>query len=180
VRQGSGVNNGRCRLLWQLRNAAAGIGAVFLLISGVALAQTPDSTATPSPVASPAASAVSVTANAELGEIVWARQIDPATNAPLRRATGFVTTDPAIHAVIPVIRILEGTVVSATWSYNGEPVPVLDASVTAAHSYENGWIAFSLTRPEGQIWPTGTYGIAIFVNGEEVLTADMLIEVPPA
>lgn len=149
-------------------------------MTGAALAQTPDSIGTPSPVASPAASAVSVTANAELGEVMWARDIDPATNAPVRRATGFVTTDPAIHAVIPVIRILQGTVVSAAWSYRGEPVPSLDASVTADRSYENGWIAFSLTRPEGQIWPTGAYGIVIFVNGVEALTAEVNVQVPPA
>jgi len=154
--------------------------AVWLLITGSALAQTPDSTATPSPGASPAAGVVSATANAELGEIEWAREIDPVTNEPVRRATGFVTTDPAIHAAIPVIRILQGTVVSATWTFNGEPVPALDASVTADHSYENGWITFSLVRPEDAIWPIGEYGITILVDGVKTLTGDVRVQVPPA
>ena len=161
-----------------VRSLAGGLAAALLLMTGVALAQTPDSPATPALSASPAASASA--ANAELGEIVWARDIDPATNEPVRRASGFVTTDPVIHAVVPVIRIVQGTVVSAAWSYNGEPVPALDTAVTAERSYENGWIAFSLARPEDQIWPTGDYGITIFVDGVETQTAEMTVQVPPA
>jgi hypothetical protein len=116
----------------------------------------------------------------ELGDIEWAREIDPATNAPVRRATSFVTTDDSIHAVLPVIRIMQGAVVAAEWSFNGEPVPALDASVTATSSYENGWIAFSLIRPENEIWPTGVYGITITVDGVEALSAEVLVQVPPA
>jgi type II secretory pathway component PulK len=162
------------------RNLAAGLAAAMVLMSGVAVAQTPDPTGTPGSSASPAATAANAAANAELGDIEWAREIDPVTNAPVRRATGFVTTDPAIHAVIPVIRILQGTVVSATWSFDGEAVPALDTSVTAASSYENGWLAFSLTRPEAEIWPIGTYGIAIYVDGVEMLTSNVEVQVPPA
>jgi hypothetical protein len=158
----------------------AGLIAALLLISGTALAQTPDSAATPGPFASPTAIAVAISDAAELGEIEWAREIDPTTNAPVRRASSFITTDPAIHAVVPVIRIVQGTVVAARWSYNGTPVPALDAEITADRSYQNGWIAFTLTLPEGQIWPTGAYAVTILVNGVEALNATTAVRVPPA
>jgi hypothetical protein len=177
-----GLNERARRLPGRFGGLAAGLGAAVIMMTGALVAQTPDSTATPATpgsVASPAASAY-VSTNVELGEIEWAREIDPATNAPVRRATGFVTTDDAIHAVIPVIRIMEGAVVSATWSFDGEPVPALDASVTATGSYENGWIAFTLTRPVNDIWPTGIYGITITVDGAEALSAEVLVQVPPA
>jgi hypothetical protein len=161
------------------RQLAVLLAILVTLMGSVAGAQTPDSTATPSAAASPTA-AVVIADVAELGEVVWARDIDPATNAPVRQATGFVTTDPAIHAVVPVIRILQGTVVAARWSFKGAPVPALDAEVTADRSYENGWIAFTLTRPDDQIWPIGEYGITILVNGVEALSASMIVRVPPA
>ena len=174
------LNERMRRVLGRSRSLAAGLGAAALLMTGVAVAQTPDSTGTPGTPGLSATPAVATTINATLGEVEWAREIDPATNAPVRRATGFVTIDPAIHAVIPVIRIVQGTVVSAEWSFNGEHVPALDTSVTAASSYENGWVAFSLTRPDDQIWPTGAYGITVFVDGVETLSAEVLVEVPPA
>lgn len=156
------------------------LAALLALMGGLAQAQTPDSTATPGVSASPTAGTVVIGDVAELGEIEWAREIDPETNAPARRATGFVTTDPAIHAVVPVVRILQGTVVAARWSFNGEPVPVLDSEVTADRSYERGWIAFSLTKPADQIWPTGEYAITILVNGVEALNGSMIVRVPSA
>lgn len=164
----------------RVRRLAPLLAVLVTLAGGVAGAQTPDSPATPGPFASPTAGTVVIADVAELGEVVWARDIDPATMAPVRRATGFVTIDPAIHAVVPVIRILQGTVVAARWSFKGTPVVALDADVTADRSYENGWIAFTITRPDDQIWPIGEYTITILVNGVEALSASMTVRVPPA
>src|SRR5215204_1829620 len=96
------------------------LAGISLVASGVAAQQTASpgvtmtAIATPasptaSPIPSPTATSTPVTgyiaANAELDDIVWAREIDPKTNAPVRVATGFVTTDAAIYATFAVKRI---------------------------------------------------------------------------
>jgi hypothetical protein len=139
---------------------------------------------TASPIPSPTATSTPVTgyiaANAELDDIVWAREIDPKTNAPVRVATGFVTTDAAIYATFAVKRIDAGLIVTAEWSLNGTVVPELNASITLDRGYQDGWIEFHLTKPEGDIWPIGTYTIAIKVDGSPALTSDIEVTVPPS
>ena len=66
-----------------------------------------------------------------------------------------------------VSRIDAGVTVTAEWSFNGEALPSLTATVTVDQGYQNGWIEFHLTKPETEIWPIGTYGIVIKINGVE-------------
>src|SRR6478735_1221145 len=174
--------------------AATFLAGITLLASGVAAQQatTPEPTvtaiATPaSPTASPMPSPTAtstpvngyVAANAELDDIVWAREINPKTNAPVRVATGFITTDAAIYATFAVKRIDAGVTVTAEWSLNGTVVPELNASITLDQGYQDGWIEFHLTKADGEIWPIGTYTIAIKVDGTPALTYDIEVTVPP-
>ncbi len=115
-----------------------------------------------------------------LVDLVWARAVDPETNEPPRKATAFITTDEVIYAVLPVEDVAQGTVFEATWSFNGEVVPALTASVTCDRAYTTGWIEFHLTRPANDIWPIGEYGIAISANGEPVAEATIQVTVPPS
>ena len=137
----------------------------------------PAPSSTPSPTSTPIAGYAA--SNAELDDIVWAREIDPTTNAPTRVATGFITTDATIYATMAVSRIDAGVTVTAEWSFNGEALPSLTATVTVDQGYQNGWIEFHLTKPETEIWPIGTYGIVIKINGVEALTSDVDVRVPP-
>ena len=59
----------------------------------------PAPSSTPSPTSTPIAGYAA--SNAELDDIVWAREIDPTTNAPTRVATGFITTDATIYGRQP-------------------------------------------------------------------------------
>ena len=139
---------------------------------------------TASPIPSPTATSTPVNgyvaANAELDEIVWAREIDPKTNAPLRAATGFITTDATIYATFAVKRIDAGVTVTAEWSFNGTAVPALNASIALGEGYTDGWIEFHLTKAEGEIWPIGTYTIDIKIDGTPALTSDIEVTVPPS
>lgn len=137
--------------------------------------------ASPSPVAATAtAGSTSTPAPAEEAAILWARAVDPATNEPTRKATAFITTDDVIYAVLPVENVAQGTVFEATWSFNGEVVPALTATVVCDKAYTTGWIAFQLTRSEGEIWPIGEYGVAISSNGEPVAESTIQVTVPPS
>jgi len=131
----------------------------------------------PSPTSTPAAGYVA--ANAELDDIVWSREIDPNSNAPTRVATGFITTDATIYATMAVIRIDAGVTVTAEWSFNGEALPNLTATVKLDQGYENGWMEFHLTKPDAEIWPIGIYGIVIKIDGVEALTSEIEVNVPP-
>jgi hypothetical protein len=161
------------------------IGALVIGFGITAAVVVQPSAQTPPPATSTApavnnATPVESTPISEEAAIEWAREIDPATNAPVRRATAFITTDAIIYAVLPVERIEQGSVVEATWSYNGTPVPALTATVTVEQTYENGWIEFHLTLPQGQIWPTGEYTIAIAINSQQVAESTIEVTVPPS
>jgi hypothetical protein len=171
------------------------LAGLLLVASGAAAQQTttPGATvtvsatpATPasSPIPSPTATSTPVNgyvaANAELDDIVWARDIDPKTNAPVRVATGFITTDAAIYATFAVKRIDAGVTVTAEWSLNGTVVPSLNASIALDQGYQDGWIEFHLTKAEGEIWPIGTYTIDIKIDGTPALTSDIEVTVPPS
>lgn len=113
-------------------------------------------------------------------EITWARAIDPATNEPKESASGFVTTDETIYAVLAVARIDQDSVVEATWSYNGAEVPELTATVTVDRGYTDGWIEFHLDRAPAEIWPIGEYAIKITINGQTVAESSVVVTVPPS
>ena len=173
------------------------VASISLIASGAAAQQTTTpgasvtvtASATPatpvsSPIPSPTATSTQVNgyvaANAELDDIVWARAIDPKTNAPVREATGFITTDAAIYATFSVKRIDAGVTVTAEWSLNGTVVPALNASITLDEGYTDGWIEFHLTKAEGEIWPIGTYTIDVKIDGTPALTSDIEVSVPPS
>ena len=171
------------------------LAGLSLVASGVAAQQTASPGATVTAIATPASPTASpipsptatstpvsgyVAANAELDDIVWAREIDPKTNAPVRVATGFITTDESIYATFAVKRIDAGVTVTAEWSLDGIPVPALNASIGLDQGYQDGWIEFHLTKAEGEIWPIGTYTIDIKIDGTPALTSDIEVAVPPS
>jgi len=157
---------------------AIGLGMTAAIADRLPAQTTPSPTSTAPAVSS--ATPDEGTPVPEADTIVWAREIDPATNEPIRKATAFVTTDPIIYAVMPIPRIEQGSVIEATWAYDGTPVPALTTTVTAEQSYENGWIEFHLTPPQGQIWPTGEYTISITIDGRQVSSSTIEVTVPPS
>lgn len=158
------------------------VGGALLFAGGIAIAVAAHVPAQTPPAATATGGAIPAkgTPAAEAAEIVWAREIDPETNAPVRRATAFITTDAAIYAVLSLDRVEQGSVVEASWFYDGTPVPSLTASVAVDKTYEESWIEFHLTLPEGQIWPTGEYTIAIAVNGQQIAESAIEVTVPPS
>jgi hypothetical protein len=116
---------------------------------------------------------------AQLGDIVWARRVDPETGAPESRATALITTDAAIYAAIPVQRIATGVTISARWSYDGQSVAALTTELTTIADARPGWLVFQIVLPEGQIWPIGGYVIDVYVDNQFALTSSVIVSVPP-
>lgn len=139
----------------------------------------------PSVVAgTPGAGPVSV-GGTTIGEVVWTGAVDPATQAPAEPLETIPDDTPEIFATLPLTSIAAGTVIGATWSYNGVPLDTLTASVTASTASADTWVAFRLDRVENPAtpeprseadWPDGEYGVVITVDGQVVQESTVTVE----
>ena len=118
------------------------------------------------------------TAAAEGGAVVWATAVDPTTRAPTEPVEAFRPDARTIYAAVPLARLEPGTTLSATWTYNRTPLQGMVGSVTApaGETGQDLWVAFEIARQTEEPWPTGTYEIAVAVNGEPALTATVEVE----
>ena len=114
--------------------------------------------------------------HAEVGPVVWTTRVDPATKAPLERVNSFPADAQAIVATVPLARVETGTILAASWTYNGTPIEGLGGSVTAATAARDVWVAFDLTRQVAEPWPAGTYAILVTVDGRPAQASEVTIE----
>lgn len=103
--------------------------------------------------------------SAELGPIMWATAIDANTNAPTPAVAVVPFDAPRIYASVPVGRLQRGTVLDARWTYNGTPLVGVEGTVTAERDQRGGWVAFLLSREDGEPWPAGVYAVVVSVDG---------------
>ena len=132
----------------------------------------------------PGAGPVSV-GGTTIGEVVWTGTVDPATQAPAEPLETIPDDTPEIYAALPLTSIAAGTVIGASWSYNGVPLDTLTASVTASAAAADTWVAFRLDRTEDPAtpeprseadWPDGEYGVVITVDGQVVQESTVTVE----
>jgi hypothetical protein len=110
----------------------------------------------------------------EIGAVVWAAEVAPGTNEPLDRVERFSADALTIYAVVPVSRIAAGSVLRASWTYNGVPLEGLEQEITFdAAPDATTWVEFHLSLPTGETWPLGTYEVALKVDGQDVRTASV-------
>ncbi len=131
----------------------------------------------------PGAGPVSV-GGTTIGTIVWASEVDPATQAPAGALETIPDNVAEIYAALPLSSIAAGSVVGASWSYNGVPLDTLTSSVTASTATTDTWVAFRLDRVESGTpsprsetdWPDGEYGVVITVDGQVVQESTVTVE----
>ena len=161
---------------WLAWSALVGLAYLTACDGGNEKASTPTTVASASsPAAAAAGSANDIdrpTLVPEIGAVVWATEIAPDTNEPLEGVERFPADASTIYAVVPVSRIAAGSVLSATWTYNGVPLEGLDREVVFdASPGATTWVEFHLGLPAGETWPLGAYEIAISVDGQELRSA---------
>ncbi len=103
------------------------------------------------------------------GEVVWALGTDPATGAPVEPVRHFKPDDPTIVAAVPIERAPAGTRLRADWHYNDTPLAGLSSEITVDGDGAARWVAFAITLPDGEPWPTGSYDIAVTVDDRAAL-----------
>lgn len=178
------------------QSALAALLGLVILANAVPNGQT----ANPTPTASPRASAAMAspsptvgaspsvgpggtpatiqTADAEIGQIVWAASLVSETNAPRQRITTFSATAPVIYAVLPVAWVKTGTKIQATWSFDGTPLPAFTTMATIPAEERELWLEFHLDRGKLAAWPSGTYEISIAINGQPATSAKVVVGTP--
>lgn len=149
---------------------------VLALLSACGGSSTPTPTVAPTPtrVASPVATPAPV----EIAQVTWAKAIDAKTGAPVTPVERFSTADTTVYAVLQAPDLPKGATLSATWSFNGVPVPVPPQTVTIMHGERSSWVEFHLTWAGAGSWPDGTLKIAIAVDGRLARTASVAIVRP--
>lgn len=137
----------------------------------------PESPATT--VASPRSTPVAFSATgATLGPVVWASEIDPETRAPRIQASSFLNSVHVIYATVAVERVHAGTEFGAEWTYNRTPLEAFDNVIVADANVETVWIEFHLALTQPGVWPSGTYEVAISVNGQPAVSGQIEVIEP--
>lgn len=140
--------------------------ACALLLAACGAGDAPDPAG--DPASSPASGDVAATAPAgegaarmDIGEIVWAEEIDPDTGEPTDIVTQFTTESPSIIAVVEVNNLPEGAEFTATWTINGQRIDGTDMDITASEDLEHSWVVFRFDRDDGQRYPIGQLNVII-------------------
>jgi hypothetical protein len=154
-------------------------GLLCLLLLTACGGSTSKSTPTAASETTPTASMPTPTpAPAVLGEIVWAKSVDPVSFAPVEKTLSFLTDAPAIYAVVPVQSVGPGLTLTADWTYNDTVLTGVSSIVTASQPLANGWVEFHLSLAPGQTWPAGTYAISVRQQIGAPVTAKVSVKKP--
>lgn len=140
-------------------------------------------TAGPEPLATTVASPHSTpvafsSTEATLGPVVWAAEIDPETRAPRALASSFFNSVQVMYATVAVEHVHTGTEFGAKWTYNRTPLQGLEEVIVADATGENIWIEFHLALTQPGVWPSGTYEVAISVNGQPAVSGQIEVIEP--
>lgn len=149
--------------LWRALRMSAGIALLCLSLAGCAGGD--DEVA--APVATVVPTLTDPTAPTELGAVIWASEIDPATSKPVGQREAFARDQDIIYAVVRTGPLAEGTTLTATWAFNGQPIEGIDVAVTAEEARGAGWVEFHLEWKGASLWPIGTLAVTITASSGE-------------
>jgi hypothetical protein len=127
--------------------------------------------ATPATVASP--SPATPPPGPSIQPIVWAVSVDPTTQEPSEKTPTFGADALSLYGCVSVNNLGEGSVVEATWTYNGTSLDAFATQVILPDDVSTRWIAFHISRDPNIPWPPGTYAISIALNGTVLQSASV-------
>ena len=131
----------------------------------------PSPRAMPQSRAAAAATPVSTAVSTQLGPIVWASAVDPATSAPVEPVSSYRPDAPRIIAAMQNLGLSSGSSIEATWEYNDTSLDAFSTRLAPAGSGAESWISFYIERAPDVLWPVGTYEVTVSLNGSMVQQA---------
>lgn len=99
------------------------------------------------------------------------------TQAPLQTEASYTSDAPTIYACLFAKNLPAGTVVEASWTYNNTSLDAFSTRLALPDAASQRWIAFHITRDPNVLWPTGTYALAVTIDGKTIKQAS--VEVVP-
>jgi hypothetical protein len=157
----------------------ASCGGEAKLVGPATTPPQPPVSSTPAPRATPATSVAATPLAASLGPIVWTSAVDPRTSAPTDTVTAYAPDARRIIAVAPVRGLPRGSTVAAAWFYNDTSLDSFATQLTMTGDADQTWVSFYIERREEKPWPSGTYEIAVSVDGTEIQRASVEVTSAP-
>lgn len=107
------------------------------------------------------------TAPTELGDVVWASEIDPISFEPVERRETFSRDVSRVYAVVKTGPLAAGTTLTAAWAFNGQPVEGIDVALHVDAARNAGWVEFHLDWNGAALWPVGNLAVEITASSGE-------------
>lgn len=112
----------------------------------------------------------------DLGDVVWATQIDSDTGAPLDEIASLPNDAVQVVAAVQPASLPPDVSIQARWHVDGALIPALDPEpIRVERLNPNTWFTWTLRWTDEQLWPVGTLGIIVEVDGEPLVEADIPI-----
>lgn len=109
-----------------------------------------------------------------LGNVVWATEIEPQTDAPIHPATP-VIGDTTIYAVFPIVSLPAGSQLIASWYFNDTSLDALNSAMRIDRDRVDGWVEFHIERTGSEPWPDGVYEVVVSDGTNELQRAEIAI-----
>ena len=106
-------------------------------------------------------------ATTDLGEVVWASEVDPTTSAPIERREAFSRDEKRVYAVLETGPLAAGTTLTATWAFNTQPIDGRDVTLDTDTARSAGWVEFHLEWTDTALWPVGVLAVEITASSGE-------------
>lgn len=103
----------------------------------------------------------------DLGEVVWASEIDPTTSAPIDRREAFPRDHKRVYAVLETGQLAAGTTLTAAWAFNSQPIDGKDVTLSTDTARSAGWVEFHLEWTDTALWPVGILAVEITASSGE-------------
>ncbi len=142
--------------------ARAGLVLLCLLLNSCSWREEAPSTSSATVV--PTSTQVATT---DLGEVVWASEVDPTTSAPIERREAFSRDEKRVYAVLETGPLAAGTTLTATWAFNTQPIDGRDVTLDTDTARSAGWVEFHLEWTDTALWPVGVLAVEITASSGE-------------
>ncbi len=110
-----------------------------------------------------------------IGAITITDRVDATTQEPLNTLSTVPASTKTIYSAAQV-SLKQGQVLAAQWFVNGTFVKDYRAEITADKDYAGVWASFQIKQANGQPFPTGTYRVVWYIDGNAGSVAEFTVK----
>ena len=120
-----------------------------------------------------------IESKATLSEVTLTKEVDAKTQEPLAKTVAFTPSQQKIYCTTKISDAPPKTEVKAVWTVQDVPGNKKGEIIDQASVETEGtrYLSFSLSKSSDR-WPTGKYSVALFIDDNQVATADFAVDAP--